>query len=89
MSILSALSAPQNRSVSAQFLQFSFLLVAGPIGFLLFFLHFFPNNILAAGLLAVFLVNLVTGLYAYRAYREEQADWAAVARAGPTDKKNN
>ena len=69
------LADPKNRQVSTRFFKFAFLIFLLPVGFLLLALRSQLLSVQTAGILAVLFVNVIMGIYALGAYREDLADW--------------
>ena len=74
-SLVQILADPKNSKVSSNFFKTSFVLFLLPIGFLIAVLQFEFLSVTSAGITAVLLVNLIMGIYAYSAYREDVSDW--------------
>jgi len=69
------LADPKNKQVSSRFFRFAFLIFLIPIGVLVLVIQLRLLSMQNAGILAVLLVNVIMGVYAFTAYREEVNDW--------------
>jgi hypothetical protein len=69
------LGDPKNKQVSSKFFRFAFLMLLIPIGVLILVTQLRMLSVQNAGILAVLLVNVIMGVYAFTAYREEVTDW--------------
>ena len=69
------LADPKNKDVSSKFFNFAFLMFLIPIGALILVIQLDILSVQNAGIFAVMLVNVIMGVYAVSAYREEVSDW--------------
>jgi putative effector of murein hydrolase LrgA (UPF0299 family) len=67
------LADPKNKDVSSKFFNFAFFMI--PIGVLILVIQLDILSVQNAGILAVILVNMIMGVYALTAYREEVSEW--------------
>jgi hypothetical protein len=74
-SLLGILADPKNRAVAGKFFRFSFMLILGPLGFLFVSTRMKLLSIDTSAIFAVILTNLIMGVYAWEAYREEVRDY--------------
>lgn len=79
------LADPKNKDVSSKFFNFAFLMFLIPIGVLILVIQLDILSVQNAGILAVLLVNVIMGIYALTAYREEVSDW----KGGLSEGKQN
>jgi hypothetical protein len=73
--LLGILAYPTNRSVSAKFFRFSFMLLILPLGFILLNMRVKIVSLEISAIIAVFLLNAIMGVYAWEAYWEEVKDY--------------
>jgi|LauGreDrversion4_2_1035121.scaffolds.fasta_scaffold49515_1 hypothetical protein len=69
------LADPKNKDVSSKFFNFAFVMFLIPIGVLILVIQLDILSVQNAGILAVILVNVIMGVYALTAYREEVSEW--------------
>ncbi len=69
------LADPKNKNVSSKFFNFAFVMFLIPIGVLILVIQLDILSVQNAGILAVILVNVIMGVYALTAYREEVSEW--------------
>lgn len=74
LSLLQILADPRNRSVSSKFIKFAVLMILLPLGFLLLSMRLGIFSVEVSAIISVVLVNVVMGIYALGAYREEDID---------------
>ena len=93
--LLGILAHPNNRSVSAKFFQFSIVLIIIPIGFLLLNMKLGIITVEISAIFSVLLVNVILGVYAWGAYREELREYeekvgkTKESRSSASNKKSN
>lgn len=84
-SLTSILADPRNAAVSQQFFRFALLLFVLPISVLILFIQTGLVSVQVAGIAAVVLVNVIMGVYAYRACQEDVQEWRATLSEGKRD----
>jgi hypothetical protein len=90
VTLFQILADPKNRAVSSKFFKFAFLMILAPIGFLLLSLKIRLLSMEASAVIAVLMVNVIMGVYAMGAYREEAEDYKQVQTTKPiVDKKKD
>lgn len=84
-SLTQILADPRNSAVSHQFFRFALLLFVLPVSVLILFIQSGLVSVPVAGVLAVVLVNVIMGVYVYKACQEDSLDWKVTLSQGKRD----
>jgi len=71
VTLFSTLADPKNREVAQKFFKFTFLMIFLPIGFMLASMKSRILSVEVSAIIAVVMVNVIMGFYAFAAYKEE------------------